>query len=196
MIFQKESIGSTKILLTGLVFLLQLSIYFSYNFVQIQLQMPISILQPAPNFTLYNSAKELVSLSDFKKRKNILLLFFPLAFTSTCTEELCAVRDDIASYNDVDAQVLGISVDSIFTLAKYKEVQNYNFPLLSDFNKEVSFNYECIYEYFGAMKMKGVSKRAAFIIDKEGIIQYKEVLENAGEIPNFYALKEKLKSLS
>ena len=96
----------------------------------------IQIGQPAPNFTLFNSDKQKVSLSDFAGQ-NVLLLFFPQAFTGTCTKELCSTRDNIALYNQADAQVLGISVDSVFTLAKYKEDQHLNFPLLSDFNKTV-----------------------------------------------------------
>lgn len=156
----------------------------------------MSISQQAPDFTLYNSEKEKVNLSDFKGNKNVLLLFFPMAFTGVCTAELCAVRDDIARYNDANAQVLGISVDSVFTLEKFKEEQKYNFPLLSDFNKEVSVAYDSIYESFTPMMMKGVSKRAAFVIDKEGIIQYEEVLESAGDTPNFTAINDKLESLS
>ncbi len=91
----------------------------------------------APDFSLFDTDKKKTSLSDFKG-KNVLLLFFPQAFTSTCTKELCAVRDDIGRYSNVNAQVIGISVDSVFTLKKYKEDQQYNFPFLSDFNKEVS----------------------------------------------------------
>ena len=149
----------------------------------------------APDFSLYDSDKNKVSLSDFRGNKNVLLLFFPMAFTSTCTDELCAVRDDIATYSNVNAQVLGISVDSVFTLAKYKEEQSYNFPLLSDFNKEVSTAYETIYESFTPMNMKGVGKRSAFIIDKNGIVQYEEVLESAGDLPNFTVINKKLESL-
>src|SRR5579864_4584242 len=98
---------------------------------------PIKVGQPAPAFTLYNSDKQKVSLSDFTG-KNVLLLFFPQAFTGTCTKELCSTRDNIALYNQANAQVLGISVDSLFTLARNKEDQHRNFPLLSDFNKEIS----------------------------------------------------------
>src|ERR1700750_3479632 len=97
----------------------------------------IQIGKPAPDFTLYDAEKKKVSLGDFKG-KNVLLLFFPQAFTGTCTKELCSTRDNIALYNQANAQVFGISVDSIFTLAKYKEDQQLNFPLLSDFNKNVS----------------------------------------------------------
>ena len=157
--------------------------------------MSIKVRSQSPDFSLYDSDKNQVSLNNFKSKKNVLLLFFPLAFTGTCTDELCAVRDDIARYDNANAQVLGISVDSVFTLAKYKEEQNYNFPLLSDFNKEVSKLYESFYESFGQMMMKGVSKRAAFIIDKEGIVQYKEVLENAGDLPNFNTINNLLEGL-
>lgn len=155
--------------------------------------MKITIGSTAPDFSLYSSEKEKISLSDFKN-KNVLLLFFPLAFTSVCTKELCSVRDNLAIYNDSNATVLGISVDSPQTLAKFKEDQKLNFILLSDFNKTVSETYGCLYETF-AMEMKGVSKRSAFLIDKEGIIQYAEVLENAGEEPDFQAIQNCLFSL-
>ncbi|MET0241879.1 MAG: peroxiredoxin [Flavitalea sp.] len=137
----------------------------------------------APSFSLYNTGKKPVSLED-QRGKNVLLLFFPLAFTSVCTAELCGVRDNIAVYDSANAVVFGISVDSPYTLAKFKEEQGLNFELLSDFNKEISKAYGSIYEKFG-MEMLGVSKRSAFVIDKEGVIQYSEVLENAGEIPDF-----------
>jgi glutaredoxin-dependent peroxiredoxin len=145
--------------------------------------MKIEIGQVAPDFTLYDSAKNKVTLSDLRGH-NILLLFFPLAFTSTCTAELCLIRDNISFYNNVNAKVFGISVDSLHTLAKYKADQNLNFTLLSDFNKEISSLYGSFYEMF-SYNMQGVSKRSAFIIDKEGIVRYAEVLENASEQPNF-----------
>ncbi len=156
--------------------------------------MNIEIGQMAPDFTLYDSEKNQVTLSELKGQ-NVLLLFFPLAFTSTCTKELCAVRDNISWYNNVNAKVFGISVDALQTLAKFKEDQHLNFTLLSDFNKEVSRLYNCIYETFG-YNMKGVSKRSAFVIDKEGIMRYAEVLENAGELPNFTAIGDMLTGLN
>ena len=156
--------------------------------------MNIEIGQPAPDFTLYDSTKNKITLSDIKGQ-NVLLLFFPLAFTSTCTAELCFVRDNISFYNDVNAKVFGISVDSLHTLAKYKADQNLNFTLLSDFNKNVSSLYGSLYETFG-YNMKGVSKRSAFVIDKEGIIRYTEILENAGEQPNFKNITLTLESLA
>ena len=155
--------------------------------------MKIEIGQVAPEFTLYDSAKNKVTLSDLKGQ-NVLLLFFPLAFTSTCTAELCSIRDNISFYNDVNAKVFGISVDSLHTLAKYKADQNLNFSLLSDFNKDVSSLYGSLYEMFG-YNMKGVSKRSAFVIDKNGIVRYAEVLENASEQPNFKNITLTLESL-
>jgi peroxiredoxin len=147
----------------------------------------------APDFTLYNSEKKALTLSSYKGQQ-VLLLFFPFAFTSTCTKELCALRDSISWYNDIGATVLAISVDSLYTLAKYKEEQKLNFELLSDFNKEASTAYGSLYENWN-FNMRGVSKRSAFVIDKEGMIRYAEVLENAGEIPDFKAITETLKSL-
>ncbi|HMK27114.1 MAG TPA: redoxin domain-containing protein [Chitinophagaceae bacterium] len=156
--------------------------------------MKIEIGQPAPDFTLFDSEKKQVTLSELKGH-NVLLLFFPLAFTSTCTKELCSVRDNIAWYNNADAKVFGISVDALHTLAKYKEDQHLNFTLLSDFNKDVSRLYDSIYEMFG-YNMKGVSKRSAFVIDKSGIVRYAEVLDNASEVPNFEAIQEVLNGLN
>lgn len=156
--------------------------------------MSLKIGHPAPDFSLFDSDKNKVSLSDFKG-KNVLILFYPQAFTSVCTKELCAVRDDIARYSHAQAQVLGISVDSVFTLDKYKKEQGYNFPLLSDFNKEVSKTYNSLYHDW-IFDMKGVSKRSAFIIDKKGIIQFVEILENAGELPDFEAINSMLESLN
>lgn len=156
--------------------------------------MSIEIGQTAPEFTLYDTDKNKVSLDDFKG-KNVLLLFFPQAFTGVCTKELCAVRDDISRYSNVNAQVIGISVDSVFSLKRFKEDQQYNFPLLSDFNKEVSTLYGSLYTEW-ILDMKGVSKRSAFIIDKTGKVRYAEVLETAAEMPDFAAINEKLGELN
>ena len=156
--------------------------------------MAITKGHAAPDFTLRDTDKNKVTLSE-QKGKNVLLLFFPLAFTSTCTKELCSVRDNIAMYNNLDVQVYGISVDSLFSLGKFKEEQGLNFPLLSDFNKVASRAYESIYETF-FNDMEGVSKRSAFVIDKAGVVQYAEVLENAGEIPYFEAIKNCLNQIN
>lgn len=153
----------------------------------------IKIGQSAPDFSLYDSDKKLVTLSE-QKKSNVLLLFFPLAFSSVCTVELCFLRDNLKMYESLDVKTFGISVDSVYALKKFKEEQHLNFPLLSDFNKEVSILYGCIYDSF-SYNMKGVSKRSAFLIDKDGIVQYAEVLENAGLQPNFEAIQVKLRSL-
>ena len=154
--------------------------------------MSLQIGQKAPEFKLHDSDKKEVNLSDYKG-KNVVLLFFPLAFTSVCTAELCNMRDNIAAYNNMNAEVLAVSVDSLFTLDKFKQEQKLNFPLLSDFNKEVSDAYGSIYTDF-AFGMKGVSKRSAFLIDTEGNIKYAEVLEDAGKVPNFEAIQSALKA--
>lgn len=156
--------------------------------------MSLSAGQAAPDFTLFDTQKQTLTLSELKGR-NVVILFFPLAFTSVCTKELCDMRDSISWYNNVNASVLGISVDSLFSLGKFREEQQLNFPLLSDFNKEVSTAYGSLYETFG-FGMKGVSKRSAFVIDKEGIIRYAEVLENAGEVPDFGAIRSVLEGLA
>ena len=156
--------------------------------------MKIEIGQQAPDFSLYDSEKNKLELSSFRG-KNVLLLFFPLAFTSVCTAELCDTRDSLKMYEQLNAQPLAISVDSLHTLRKFKEEQGLNFPLLSDFNKEVSELYGSLYETFG-YDMKGVSKRSAFVIDGNGVVQYAEVLENAGLQPDFQAIQVKLRELS
>ena len=154
----------------------------------------IQVGQQAPDFTLYDSDKQKVTLSDYHG-KNVLLLFFPQAFTGTCTKELCSTRDNIALYNNANAQVFGISVDSIFTLAKYKEDQKLNFPLLSDFNKTISTEYGSLYDTF-VFDMHGVSKRSAFVLDKKGIVRYAEVLETASDLPDFAAIQKTLQDLN
>lgn len=145
--------------------------------------MSITVGQIAPDFSLYNTEKKEVKLSDLKGKK-VIIHFFPQAFTGVCTTQLCTMRDNLNYYTNLNAVVLGISVDSIFTQAKFKEVENYNFDLLSDFNKEVSRSYGAFYEDW-ILNMKGVSKRAAFVIDEEGKVAYAEVLESAGDLPDF-----------
>ena len=156
--------------------------------------MSLQIGTTAPTFTLPAFDKQMVSLEDFRG-KNVVLLFFPAAFTGVCTAELCAMRDDIATYQNLDAQILAISVDLPFTLGKFREEQNLNFPLLSDFNKEASKAYGACYEHW-ILGLNGVSKRSAFVIDREGIVRYAEVLDNAGELPNFEAVRKVLGDLN
>lgn len=156
--------------------------------------MSINIGQLAPDFSLFDTEKKELSLSSLRG-KNVVLVFFPLAFTGVCTTELCSLRDNIAVYGGLDAEVLGISVDSLFSLEKFKAEQNINFPMLSDFNKEASIAYGCIYETF-AFGMKGVSKRSVFVIDKEGVVRHTEILDDAGKIPDFDIVQSVLKTLN
>ena len=156
--------------------------------------MAIQIGQSAPDFTLFDSDKNPIQLAA-QQGNNVLLLFFPQSFTGVCTKELCSIRDNIALYNDAHAKVFGISVDSVFTLGKFKEEQQLNFPLLRDFNKKVSELYDTIYHDW-ILDMKGVSKRSAFVIDRKGVVQYAEVLESAGDIPDFEKINAKLKELA
>lgn len=156
--------------------------------------MSVQVGEKAPNFTLRATDKSEVSLEDYNG-KNVVLLFFPLAFTGVCTEELCSMRDDISTYENLNAEVIAISVDTVMVLGEFKKQQNYNFTMLSDFNKDVSRSYGALYETF-VLEMKGVSKRSAFVIDKEGIVRYAEVLESAGDLPNFEAVKETLSNLN
>lgn len=153
--------------------------------------MALQIGDKAPLFSLLDSeTKSAVSLEQFKGKK-VVLHFFPMAFTGVCTTQLCTLRDDLSAYESLGAQVIAISVDSPFTLSQFKKDQGYNFPLLSDFNKEVSQAYGAYYEEF-VFGLKGVSKRSAFVIDEEGVIRYAEVLESAGDLPNFEAIKASL----
>jgi len=152
--------------------------------------MSLQTGQAAPQFTLNSTELKPVSLSDFKGKK-VILHFFPLAFTGVCTTQLCTMRDSFGYYEGLNAVIFGISVDSPFTLAKFKAENNYQFELLSDFNKEVSAAYGALYEtLFG---MNGVSKRAAFVIDEDQNIVYAEVLEDASNLPDFTAIAEAVK---
>ena len=156
--------------------------------------MHLKIGDKAPEFTLRATDKSEVSLSDYEG-KNLLVLFFPLAFTGVCTAELCGVRDSLKKYESLNADVVAISVDSLFTLEKFKESEHYNFPLLSDFNKTASRAYGALYEDF-VLGMKGVSKRSAFIVDAQGTLQYVEVLEDAGQQPDFTKIQSTLESIN
>jgi peroxiredoxin len=156
--------------------------------------MSVQVGQQAPDFTLKNTDMTDVTLSSFRGQKNVVLLFVPLAFSGVCTKELCSVRDDLNAYSNLNAEVLGISVDSPFAQKAWKEKENLNFTLLSDFNREVVKAYGAQYDRL--MAFEGVAKRSAFVIDKAGNIQYAEVLESAGDLPNFDRINETLQRLS
>lgn len=146
----------------------------------------------APELNLQNGNFEYINLSN-SKDSNIVLLFYPLAFSSVCTTELCSVRDNMKIYNSLNAKVYAVSVDSLFVQKAFKQSQNLNFELLSDFNKIASTSFGCLNSnYFG---MIGVSKRAAFVIDKKGMLRYEEILERDDVLPNFSKIQNTLVQL-
>ncbi len=155
--------------------------------------MEINIDEKAPDFTLRAHDKSMVSLHDYRGQ-NVVLLFFPLAFTSVCTTELCSMRDHLADYEALNAKVFAISVDSLYTLKHFRETNRLNFPLLSDFNKETSRSYGTLHEEFG-YGMKGVAKRSVFVIDGQGVIRHKEILEVPSELPNFDVVRDTLANI-
>ena len=147
----------------------------------------------APDFTLKTKNAEGlhdVTLSDNFGKKKTVLFFFPLAFTSVCMQEMCDVSAGIAAYNDLNATVYGISIDSPFAQEQMAKVDKLQFPLLSDFNKEVSEAYDVLYA--DLLGFKGVSKRSAFVIDETGVILYSESSEDPHDLPNFDAIKAAL----
>ncbi|MEO0508482.1 MAG: redoxin domain-containing protein [Verrucomicrobiota bacterium] len=149
----------------------------------------------APEFTLkhkHADGLDDVSLADNFGKQKTVLLFFPLAFTSVCMDEMCSVNSGIQKYKDLNAAVYGISVDSPFTLEKMSLIDNLQFPLLSDFNKEVSTAYDVLFE--DLLGFKGVSKRSAFVIDEEGIIIYSESSDDPKQLPDFKAIMSTLEA--
>ena len=163
--------------------------------------MSIKVGDKAPDFTLVTKAADgpqLVKLSDLVGKSNIVLLFVPMAFTGVCTAELCDISNGISEFESVDAKVLGISGDNPFAQAAWAEKEKITITLLSDYEHEVSKAYGVAYEQFLPAKnliMGGVSKRSAFVIDKEGVVRFADVKESPGDLPDFDALKAVLKSL-
>ena len=152
--------------------------------------MTLSVGTTAPDFTLKTKTPEGladVSLGSHRESSSVVLLFFPFAFTGVCTEEACSVRDDLSAYEDLNAKVYGISVDSPFAQEAMALKENLNFPLLSDFNKETSLAYGVLYEDF--IGFKGVSKRSAFVISKGGEILFAWSSEDPKQLPDFQAIK-------
>ncbi|WP_269526952.1 redoxin domain-containing protein [Coraliomargarita parva] len=148
----------------------------------------------APDFTLKTKnadGLQDVTLSDNYGKQKTVLLFFPLAFTSVCMEEMCSVSSGIQDYTSLNAAVYGISVDSPFSQEKMAQVDGLKFPLLSDFNKEVSKAYDVLFE--DLLGFKGVSKRSAFVIDENGSIVYSESSDDPKQLPDFEAIKAALK---
>jgi peroxiredoxin len=163
--------------------------------------MALSIGTKAPDFSLSTKTADglkLVKLSDNFGKKNTLLLFFPMAFTGVCTAELCETSAGLEAYKELNAQVYGISGDSPFSLEVWAQKEQINVPLLSDYDHVVTRSYGVAYDSFApdrGLPMGGVPKRSAFIIDREGVIQYAESSDNPRQLPNFEAIKAKLNEL-
>ena len=155
--------------------------------------MATRVGESAPAFTLKNTDLEEVSLADFSGRK-VVLLFVPLAFTGVCTQEFCDISAGINAYDDMGAQVLGISVDSPFSLKAWAEKDGITIPLLSDFNKEVSAAYGAQFE--DLLGFKGVAKRSAFVVDDAGVVRFASVSDDPKQLPDFEAIKACLQSLN
>ena len=152
--------------------------------------MSYQIGDKIPIFTLQDTEGNQVTI-EVGTNNHTVLLFFPLAFSSVCTDELCSVRDNMKLYESFDAKVYGISIDSFFSLKAFKQSQNLNFTLLSDFNKVQSNNFGVLNDdFFG---MIGVAKRSAFVLDGDMKLVHSEILEDAGNLPNFDKINEVLK---
>lgn len=158
--------------------------------------MALNIGDKAPGFTLRDQNENDVSLYKLLNR-NVVILFFPFANTSVCTAEMSYMRDNINEFLEMNSQVIGISVDSPFALKMWADKNSFNFPLLSDFNKEVSPKYDSLYDVFMPEKFnyKGVSKRSAFVVGKDGLIKYAEICPSPGHQPDYKSIQNILKKL-
>jgi glutaredoxin-dependent peroxiredoxin len=144
--------------------------------------MPADVGSKAPDFTLMNQDRQPVTLSQQRGRP-VVLAFFPAAFSSVCTKELCTFRDSLARLNQANAQVYGISVDTFFTLKAFHDQQHFAFPLLSDFNKQAIRDYGVFNE--DMIGLKGIAKRAVFVLDKDGVIRHRQILDDARNEPDY-----------
>src|SRR5262245_31707017 len=144
--------------------------------------MSVDVGSQAPDFTLTNQERQPVTLSAQRGRP-VVLAYFPPAFSSVCTKELCTFRDSLARLNAANAQVYGISVDTFFTLKAFADQQGLTFPLLSDFNKQAIRDYGVFNE--DMIGLKGIAKRAVFVIDREGVVRHREVLDDARNEPDY-----------
>ena len=155
--------------------------------------MSIDVGAKAPDFTLMNQDREPVTLSEQVKQGPVVLAFFPAAFSSVCTKEMCTFRDSTAELNSAGAKVLGISVDTFFAQKAWADAEHLNFPLLSDFNKTVIRQYDVVNP--DMIGLKDISKRAVFVIDRNGIVRHREVLDDARNEPDYGKVKQAVASL-
>jgi peroxiredoxin len=154
--------------------------------------MSITIGSTAPEFTLFDSEKKPRSLSEFRGKK-VVLAFYPGAFTGVCTKELCSFRDSISRFNELNAQVVGISVDSPFANKAFASQNNLQFPLLSDYTREVCMQYGGVHKDFSGLKGYSASKRAVFVLDVKGSVLYQWVSEVPGVEPPYDEIANSLK---
>ena len=155
--------------------------------------MSVTVGSKAPDFTLVNQDREPVRLADQVGSANIVLAFFPGAFSGTCTKEMCTLRDSMSQLNSLGAKVYGISTDTFFTLKAWGDQQRLGFPLLSDFNKEAINAYDVVNP--DMIGLKNIARRAVIVIDKKGVIRYREVLDDARNEPDYGKLKQALAGL-
>jgi peroxiredoxin len=154
----------------------------------------IEVGHKAPEFKLPDTDKNEVTLESFKG-KNLVIFFFPMAWTGVCTKEMCTVQEDYKTYSNLNAAVVGISVDSHLALKKFKEENKIEYPLLSDFNKTTIHDFGIVQSSFSAV-YKDVAKRATVIIDKNGIVKYIQVTPTPGDLPEMEPIKAALKAIS
>jgi peroxiredoxin len=152
--------------------------------------MTITLGTAAPDFELSDQNGNKVSLASFKGKKNVVLLFYPFSFTGTCTGELCAMRDDLAPFQNDNVQVLAVSCDSMFTQRIFAEKEGYQFPVLSDF-----WPHGAVAQSYGIFDdVRGCSLRGTFVIDKEGIVRW-QVVNGLGDARNLEDYKSALAAL-
>jgi peroxiredoxin len=155
--------------------------------------MPLTVGSKAPAFTLFDTERKQRSLSEFLGKKTVLA-FYPGAFTGVCTNEMCAIRDSLAALNALNAQVVGISVDSPFANKVFSEHNKLGFPLLSDFNRAVSKEYAGLYDGFAGITGYTAAKRSIFVLDAAGTVKYAWISEAPGTEPNYDEVKKAVAS--
>jgi len=158
--------------------------------------MPLKQGDRAPDVTLPSHDGRQVSLAAEWSRQPVVLLFFPLAFTSTCTTELCTVGEDFGSYRDLNAQVFAVSVDSPFVLARFRQECGAEFPFLSDFNREAANGFGVLREAPLGPGLRNATERAAFVIGRDGTVAYAWYDTNPSLLPPFDEIKEALRGLA
>jgi glutaredoxin-dependent peroxiredoxin len=155
----------------------------------------LRIGQRVPEFVLPDSEKRERSLSEFTKKGNVILAFFPFAFSGTCDREMCAFRDNMTGFGGLRAVLVGVSVDSVFTLRVFRETYNLDFPLLSDFNKKVMKTFDVLQDPWVGFGYRGVAKRSLFLLDGKSILRYRWATDVPSEEPPYGEIKEALKKL-